>query len=208
MEKEKPLPLELINPVSLPLSQMSPLPELFTRHSRVHGQAHVSRVIIHVLLLCQAQELEAYALKAWTAAYIHDIGRRHDGISPRHGKYAVNKVRNSAELKAFFTECGVVEEDWEEIFFAVTHHCLREVPRDHPWWTLTALLKDADGLDRVRLRDLNPRFLRFPLSRHFIPFAQALHDASILLEEKEEAYFPALWQLAEGLLDEIIPWKF
>lgn len=191
---------ELVNPIALPLSKMAPLPELFTRPSQVHGQAHVARVIIHVLILCKALELEEYSLKAWTAAYIHDIARRNDHVAPEHGADAVKKVQELPELKAFFSDCGVEEEDWEEIFFAVTHHCLDEVPRDHRWWTLTALLKDADGLDRVRINHLDPRFLRFPLSREQVDYAKMLYLESLLIEEKGKDYFPALWEKAQTLL--------
>lgn len=50
--------------------------------------------------------------------------------------------------------------------------------REHPHWPLIALLKDADGLDRVRLGDLDPRYLRHPESKGMVAFAQALFDAT------------------------------
>lgn len=50
----------------------------------------------------------------------------------------------------------------------------QEVSREHPHWPLIALLKDADGLDRVRLGDLDPRYLRYPESRGMVVRAGAV----------------------------------
>ena len=40
------------------------------------------------------------------------------------------------------------------------------------------LVKDADGLDRVRLGDLDPRYLRHPEARVMVPFAQELFETT------------------------------
>ena len=55
------------------------------------------------------------------------------------------------------------------------HSAPKEVSRDHHYWPLIALLKDADGLDRVRLGDLDPRYLRNVEAKAMAPFAQNLH---------------------------------
>lgn len=39
---------------------------------------------------------------------------------------------------------------------------------------LTRLLKDADNLDRVRLGDLDPKFLRHDSAKDLVGFAQRL----------------------------------
>jgi len=41
-------------------------------------------------------------------------------------------------------------------------------------------LKDADGLDRVRINDLNPAMLRLPVSRQLVPVAEKLYMESML----------------------------
>jgi len=47
---------------------------------------------------------------------------------------------------------GLLEEDYPAIEAAVTAHSApKEVSKDSQHWPLIALLKDADGLDRVRL---------------------------------------------------------
>ena len=48
-------------------------------------------------------------------------------------------------------------------------------PKDYPHaLELTRLLKDADNLDRVRLGDLNPKFLRHESARDLTGFAKRL----------------------------------
>jgi hypothetical protein len=41
-------------PIPLPLVSLVPTPELFTHASTLHGQAHVSRVMVHAFRLIQA----------------------------------------------------------------------------------------------------------------------------------------------------------
>jgi len=179
---------------------MAPLPEHFAHPSRIHGQGHVSRVIIHALVLADALGMEDHAVPAWAAAHIHDLGRRHDGRCREHGRYALDKLAATPELTALLVEGGVKEGDWEGISVAVENHCRAEIPDTHPHRTLTAILKDADGLDRVRLRDLNPGFLRFPVSRALVPFAEALYKETNWALRPGPGYFGALWSVAQRLL--------
>ena len=80
---------------------------------------------------------------------------------------------------------------------AVTHHCLpRELERAHPHWRLTALLKDADGLDRVRLGDLDARYLRHPEARQMTRFAQVLFDETHGRIPLGDGHFGVLWSEA------------
>ena len=66
-------------------------------------------------------------------------------------------------------------------------------------WPLIALLKDADGLDRVRLGDLDPRYLRHPESKGMVPFAQALFDATDGVIATGPAHFEELMVAATRL---------
>jgi hypothetical protein len=81
------------------------------------------------------------------------------------------------QVRELFAQGGVQDGDYALIRTAVVHHSLpNELDRNHPHWRLTPLLKDADGLDLVRLGDLDPRRLRNPQARDMIPFAQALFE--------------------------------
>ena len=64
----------------------------------------------------------------------------------------------------------------------------------------TALLKDADGLDRVRLGDLDPRYLRHPESKGMVDFAQTLFDATDGVIATGPAHFEQLLAAAKRLL--------
>ena len=73
------------------------------------------------------------------------------------------------------------------------------MPRDHEHWPLVALLKDADGLDRVRLGDLDIRYLRHPQSVAMVPFAQRLFEETDDAIEVGETHFEQLWRVVESL---------
>ncbi len=192
----------LTNPIPLPIEQMAPPPELFTHPSTLHGQAHTARVIIHTLILLEVTGLQELAAPAWAAAYIHDIGRRHDGRCADHGSYALEKVATLPEVKDLIARGGVEQRHWDPIVTMVENHCRPELPPDHPHWRHTAILKDADGLDRVRIHDLNPEFLRFPQSRALIPFAETLYCRTNTTLPPGPGYFARLWPIAQKLLIE------
>lgn len=156
-----------------------PLPQHFRHDSRLHGQSHVARVMVHALRLIEATGWEHEAARLWAAVYLHDLERSHDGRCVRHGADAVTRWETQLPLQLHIMSGGVLEADYAAIAHAVDVHCRpdEDAPsRDHPDWPLIALLKDADGLDRVRLGDLDPSFLRLPQSRAMVPFAQQLFD--------------------------------
>jgi hypothetical protein len=82
----------------------------------------------------------------------------------------------------------------------VTEHCRSEVQPNHAHRELAALLKDADGLDRVRLYDLDPSCLRNPKAVAMVPFAQRLFEETDRRMEPGPDYFERLWPEAERLL--------
>jgi hypothetical protein len=181
-------------PIPLPLASLAPAPELFTHPSTLHGQAHVSRVLVHAFRLLDATGWSAEAPRLWAAVYLHDIARRHDGGCFRHGRDAMTKFETLPQLRELFAQGGVRESDYGAIRTAVTYHSVPdELERSHAHWRLTSLLKDADGLDRVRLGDLDPRYLRNPSAREITEFAHALFDQTDGLVPTGPAHFAALW---------------
>jgi hypothetical protein len=89
----------------------------------------------------------------------------------------VKKWRALPELAAHVTARRIGPDDEPWIERAVTLHCLPsrlEPAHDDARWPLVALLKDADGLDRVRLGDVDPSYLRHPESHNMIDFAETL----------------------------------
>jgi hypothetical protein len=179
---------------------MVPLPALFRHRSDLHGQAHVARVMIHAMRLIAATGRHAYGPQLWASVFLHDLARTHDGVCHRHGADAATRLRDEPGLQQRLTEAGLVATDYTAIEAAVTAHSApKEVSREHPHWTLIALLKDADGLDRVRLGDLDPRYLRNPEAKPMVQFAQALFDATDGVIATGPAHFEQLLAAAKRL---------
>jgi len=156
-----------------------PTPELFVHPSYIHGQRHVARVMIHAFRLIEATGWTHLATRLWGAVFLHDLSRTHDGRCLRHGADAVERWRTSSMLADALATRGLHFADEPGVQRAVTLHCKPndlEPDPGEPDWPLVALLKDADGLDRVRLGDLNPSYLRLPASAPMVHFAQQLHD--------------------------------
>ncbi len=100
--------------------------------------------------------------------------RQHDGYCTEHGKLA---AENSLPLfKDLFLSVGVKKEHLDVIAYAVTQHSLPDSKfKTGIYGDAAKLLKDADGLDRVRLGDLDASYLRFDFSRDYMDFAENLY---------------------------------
>jgi hypothetical protein len=187
--------------VPLPLGDLVPSPDLFTHRSTLHGQAHVARVMVHATRLIAATGWTGEAPRLWAAVYIHDIARTHDGYCVVHGRAAYEKLATLPLVRDLFARGGVGEADHPAIETAVVHHCKpKELDRAHPHYRLTSLLKDADGLDRVRLRDLNPDYLRNSHALGMVGFAQVLFNETDGVVPTGAGHFAALWPEAMRIL--------
>lgn len=185
---------------NLPPNRFVPAPELFWHASELHGQAHVSRVMVHAVRLVEATGQQALAPRLWASVFLHDLGRLHDGVDHRHGAAAAERLREEPTLQARLAEAGLVAADYRAIEAAVTAHSApRDASRDHEHWPLIALLKDADGLDRVRLGDLDVRYLRHPEAKTMVRFAQALFDVTDGVVGVGDRHFEELWREAQRL---------
>lgn len=185
---------------SLPSSRFVPTPDLFWHRSTLHGQAHVSRVMVHAIRLVEATGQHHLAPRLWASVFLHDLARLHDGVCHRHGAEAARRLTEEPALPERLFEAGLTEADFPAIQAAVTAHSApKDVSRTHEHWPLIALLKDADGLDRVRLADLDPRYLRHDEAHDLVDFAHALFDATDGAIAVGERHFEALWAAAGRL---------
>lgn len=141
----------------------------FTRpvHAPIHGIGHLYRTMIACALIGQLTERPREALLAFCGAYIHDLGRTNDGVDPSHG---ANSVRlHFARYRALWTKYNLTQLEQEWVKQAVVQHSSREyMQRGDAGYAVMAILKDADALDRCRIGDLNPDWLRFPESRRLV----------------------------------------
>lgn len=184
----------------LPIGQLVPAPDLFRHPSRIHGQKHVARVLVHALRLVEATGYHGDCARLWCAVFLHDLERTHDGHCVVHGAEAWRRFEATPALQDFVARAGVSASDHAAIGHAVRHHCVpSEVSRAHPHWRLTALLKDADALDRVRIDDLDPSYLRFEASHSMIAFAERLFRETDPVDNEGPGYFDWLWAEASRL---------
>lgn len=189
-------------PLPLALAEMVPPPSLFVHPSELHGQKHVARVLVHGLRLAKLTGNESEMPRLWASIYAHDLAREHDGTCMLHGRNAADRLDHMPEVIALYRRAGVTVDDLPAVKFAVSHHVGAPEPdRDHPLWSLTALLKDADGLDRVRLGDLDPSYLRFPETPAQIPFAERLFAETNFTLAPGPDYFERLWPIALDLME-------
>jgi hypothetical protein len=174
-------------------ADMVPPPELFRCDSRIHGQAHVARVLVHALQLIAATGFVEETVRLWAAVYLHDIAREHDGWCPHHGADAWARLATLPDVRALFARAGVADRDYPAIQGAVTLHSHGEPKLAAPDARLTKLLKDADALDRVRLGDFDPDFLRHPEARDMVRFAERLYRDTDHKLPYGRDYFARLW---------------
>ena len=160
-------------------SQITGFDSYFERPRSIHGVKHAWRVLFHTLMICELCALPAPDRELLiSAALYHDIGRENDGLCYVHGKRSVEKM---AALNLAPTD----PMDFATMKFLVTYHCIddRQAEADLEkvdtaarvrTWRLFGVLKDADGLDRVRINDLNIKYLRNPESLRLAGLAREL----------------------------------
>ena len=143
------------------MAQSIRLDRLF--HSRLHGAGHISRVMVLGALLVQRAQLDedVTQLLMYACAY-HDVGRVDDSVDDEHGLRAALQVEELTGLAGQPLHClqAAVEAHSrpdERMGDVLTKYGVADVAYA---WPLAKLLKDADGLDRVRLDMLDPSYLR------------------------------------------------
>lgn len=169
----------------------------FEHQSLLHGIHHTYRVMCHCLYLGHTIKAMREMRLAFCAAFIHDMARKHDGYCTKHGEWAAE--HKLPVFTEFFLSQGVNHYEIEEIRSAVKYHSERfDPPQGDPFWKTTALLKDADALDRIRLgtTNLNPAFLRFRETGLLIPFAAELYARSVTIREID---FPQILLIANEI---------
>lgn len=146
-------------------------PDGYDASLTIHGLGHTERVRIHALEIASALGLAAWEREALDYAAIwHDIGRTNDHADYYHG------AKSAGRVVGLGLHLALDEPIAEVALFAVTHHCGSEehAKRAVGWtvdpdaaWRVFTVLKDADGLDRVRLGagDLDVDQLRHEVSR-------------------------------------------
>lgn len=160
-------------------------------HSPVHGESHIERVIVHgaMIAMDNALNYEDTALLLCACCY-HDTGRVSDWLDENHG------LKSAYKLAAITGLCG---DSLAMLMGAMEAHSKNERLMDDILRSynpknfdrakmLARMLKDADGLDRVRLSDLDTRHLRFPTSVERAEFSRWLFE--VYTEEQVKLGIP------------------
>ena len=157
--------------------------ELYMSH--VHGVGHIERTMVHGAMCAWAEKLcEGDSRLLLTMCAYHDTGRICDYLDGAHGRRSAEKLASLTDLRG---------EDLREAMAGIEAHSLADrqmedilasrAPENLPRARrLAQMLKDADGLDRVRIGDLDLSYLRRPSSRERGRFAQRLFDCYAALE--------------------------
>ena len=159
--------------------------------SPVHGEGHIERTILHGAAAAMDNHLDLRdtQLLLLACAY-HDTGRLSDWLDDAHGR------RSAYKLEAL---TGLRGDELAMVMAAVEAHSRRDEDMDeilasyHPaeperCRRLALMLKDSDGLDRVRISDLDPSYLRLPAAAGHAGFARFLFDR--YLEAMKELGLP------------------
>ncbi len=151
--------------------------------SEIHGIGHVERTMLlgAIIALEQCFSAEMALMTVFACAY-HDIGRQNDMRDQGHGKRSALMMEDikhpwfsdqmfkciQAAVATHSESDRFIDEFADE--FGVKEKNL-ETAR-----TLCKALKDADGLDRVRLGDLDVSRLRFEESRLMNVDAEVIYN--------------------------------
>lgn len=164
--------MKLIRPVPEKLVRdFEPQHKWLSHDSLIHGVDHMTRVFILQELICdklEAQNISVNREALRWAASTHDVGRVDDGIDPNHGRNSTQWIKEHLS-----------EQMSPEMLDVVTYIVHWHVPPDREAPVMTAelkVLKDADALDRVRIGDLDKRFLRTNAALELINIAEDLYN--------------------------------
>ncbi len=172
--------------------------------SILHGPDHIERTIFWTFLLSEkylSSDIDKRIVL--DAAKYHDIGRRNDFEDREHGMLSAKKVCSLLNNPIYEEEenrnllCAIIElhslSDEEEKKMIQRYHLTNLGSFIRMW----KILKDADGLDRIRLSQgltkisaLNPAYLRLEQSLHFIKASHQLctYYRQFELEEKKRVF--------------------
>lgn len=164
------------------IEEMNLLENSLLYKSQVHGEKHVMRVCILACFLACLKELPVEIIRdVLEVAKYHDIGRINDGEESNHG------FRGAMLYSQHFRQYSNKTNIYGAI---ITAHSLRDEEFEKEWkqWDnpideieygklLLGIIKDADALDRFRLRDcsLKTEFLHNKESLQLVRGAYELY---------------------------------
>ena len=168
------------------LTTYRPSPSWFPHNPYgIHGIGDAARVLVWSDLVCgqfQAGDIPLTIEAVRWAAVLHDVGRLSDGWDTGHGARSADWVAKNRGTLPF----TLPDNLFERVLLCCRSHETSD--QDIPVMTPELMcIKDADGLDRVRINDLNPSFLRTETARTLVSQAWDLYRATELADDPWEA---------------------
>ena len=147
--------------------------------SHIHGQGHIERVILLSLLLSFYYKLNKNDTDILRyAASLHDTKRVDDSYDTEHGYraalYSIDYAKidecDKNILQAVLATHSRSDKDMDK---TIEEFFVKDMDRAR---YLSKLFKDADALDRVRLGDLDQKYLRNDFSHDLVDFSNKLFE--------------------------------
>lgn len=151
----------------------------------IHGVNHIKRVLILASVTSALLKLsEEENMILCLASVYHDIGRVNDGTDIHHGERSVVKL---STLKDFSEVKKVIsDEEIRLLNFLIIGHVISDKSGLRLLYKsdiedkalaekLLFFFKDCDGLDRLRMDDLNVNYLRCESSLKLLDFTIKLN---------------------------------
>jgi hypothetical protein len=151
-----------------------------------HALSHTKRVLLLSLIISYLEKYYEEDINILCLASIyHDIGRKNDGYDPDHGIASYDKLikeklpqlanHQEQEILRFIIQNHAISD--QSAYKRLNHYDLTDVDRT---LRLYDTFKDADGLDRVRLKDLNPEYLRTDSAHCLLLAAHQLYSQQVV----------------------------
>lgn len=147
------------------------LSEHYNRPYGIHGVEHTKRVLLLLNILCYYEKLprEDVRLLSQVSLY-HDIGREDDEECKNHGYQSYEKALSLGVMKN-----GETDND-KILQFIIENHCIsdKQAIENLNKYDITDIsraiklfnvFKDADGLDRARIKDIDIKYFRLEISK-------------------------------------------
>ena len=147
--------------------------------SWLHGQGHIERVIMLGALIAMGEGFSmADTRLALFACSYHDIGRSNDRRDDFHGTVSAERIVSRGLVNII---PGVTDAQIALLQAAIATHSMHDssleenmdkygVPEQERerCRRICWCLKDADNMDRIRLDDLDPKYLRLESSKNMV----------------------------------------
>ena len=149
----------------------------------IHGIEHAYKVLLITQELAKLEKLSVNQQELLEfCAIFHDIGRINDYADSTHGIRSTQKLKQNK----FF---GLANFDHELTRYIIENHCITDniafrninnydFNENEEALYLLKIFKDADNLDRFRIGDFDPSYLRLLNSHKLITFAEDLNTRS------------------------------